>query len=262
MLFLQKPTVVGHRGSGRGTRDGHAENTVESCLAAVSAGLRWLEVDVGRTADDELVLSHDQLAPDGSCLLDRTAAELRKQGIDTLADLLAVLPPHVGLDIDTKTVLADATDPVERRTSTLLAKALTPELGAVDKSLPRPVLVSSFDPGLLAQVRDLLPEPDLGLLTWLGFPLQQAVPAAAGLGMDVLCLHTGSFGPPGEAPYPPGAHRPPFLPAWEAITAAHQAGLEVLVWCPDPATSVRYADAGADAVCVDDVPGTIAALGG
>ena len=122
------------------------------------------------------------------------------------------------------------------------------------------MLVSSFDPGLLVQVRDLLPEADLGLLTSLGFSLQQAVPAAAGLGMEVLCVHTGSFGPPGEAPYPPGAERPPFPSAWEAITAAHQAGLEVLVWCPPPDEAVRYADAGADAVCVDDVPGTLTAL--
>lgn len=262
MLFQEKPTVVGHRGSGRGIRGGHAENTVASCLAAVSAGLRWLEVDAGRTADDELVLRHDPVAPDGSYVIDRTAAELRKQGIDRLGDLLAVLPPHVGLDIDVKTVLPDATDPAGRRTSALLAKALTPELAAVDRTLPRPVLVSSFDPGLLVQVRDLLPEADLGLLTWLGFPLHQAVPAAAGLGVDVLCVHTGSFGPPGEAPYPPGSERPPVPSAWEAITAAHQAGLEVLVWCPDPATAVRYADAGADAVCVDDVPGTLAALSG
>jgi glycerophosphoryl diester phosphodiesterase len=241
---------------------GHAENTVASCLAAASAGLSWIEIDVGRTADDELVLRHDPVAPDGSYLVDRTAAELRKQDVERLTDLLAVLPPHVGLDIDVKTVLPDATDPAGRRTSALLAKALTPELAAVDRTLPRPLLISSFDPGLLVQVRDLLPEADLGLLTYLGFPLQQAVPAAAGLGMDVLCVHTGSFGPPGEAPYPPGGERPPIPSAWEAITAAHQAGLEVLVWCPDPATAVRYADAGADAVCVDDVPGTVAALRG
>lgn len=262
MLFGNKPTVLGHRGSGRGIRGGHAENTVSSCLAAVAAGLTWLEVDVGRTADDELVLRHDPLAPDGSYLVDRTAAELRKQDIDRFGDLLAVLPPHVGLDIDVKTVLPDATDPAPRRTGALLAKALTPELAAVDRTLPRPVLVSSFDPGLLMQVRDLLPEADLGLLTWIGFPLQQAVPAAAGLGMDVLCVHTGSFGPPGEAPYPPGGESPPVPSGWEAITAAHQAGLEVLVWCPDPESAVRYADAGADAVCVDDVPGTLAALRG
>jgi glycerophosphoryl diester phosphodiesterase len=233
---------------------------VASCLAAVSAGLSWVEVDVARTADDELVLRHDPMAPDGSYVTDRTAAELRKQDVDRLSDLLAVLPPHVGLDVDVKTVLADATDPVGRRTSALLAKALTPELAAVDRTLPRPVLVSSFDPGLLARARDLLPEADLGLLTWLGFPLQHAVPAAAGLGVDVLGVHTGSFGPPGEAPYPLGDERPPYPSAWEALTAAHRAGLEVLVWCPDPADAVRYADAGADAVCVDDVPGTLAAL--
>ena len=48
----------------------------------------------------------------------------------------------------------------------------------------------------------------------------------------------------------------------QAIDAAHQAGLEVLVWSPGPADAVRLASAGADALCVNDVPGVLAALAG
>jgi glycerophosphoryl diester phosphodiesterase len=43
---------------------------------------------------------------------------------------------------------------------------------------------------------------------------------------------------------------------------AHRSGLEVMAWSPDPALAVELAEAGVDAVCVDDIPGTQAALAG
>ena len=46
------------------------------------------------------------------------------------------------------------------------------------------------------------------------------------------------------------------------IDMAHRAGLEVLAWVPNPADAVGLARAGADALCVDDVPGVLAALAG
>jgi glycerophosphoryl diester phosphodiesterase len=57
-VFAGRPTVLGHRGLGRGTVDGHAENSLESILAAAHSGLRWVELDARRTADDELVVGH------------------------------------------------------------------------------------------------------------------------------------------------------------------------------------------------------------
>lgn len=234
---------------------GYRENTVESCLAAVEAGLSWIEIDAQRTADDLLVLRHDWTAPDGSYIVHHTAAELAQQGIVRLGDVLGAVPREIGIDIDVKTVLGDATAPRSRRTGALLAGALGEE------SSRRPLLVTSFDPGLLAEVRPALPHASFGLLTWLSFPLQNAIPAAASLGVEVVALHTGSFGPQEEAPFARGDERPPFPAATDAIDAAHEAGLEVLVWCPDPAVAPRYAAAGADALCVDDVPATLMALG-
>jgi glycerophosphoryl diester phosphodiesterase len=254
VIFAAKPEVVGHRGCGRGMSGGFRENTVESCLAAVKAGLTWLEIDAQRTADDELVLRHDWTAPDGSRVVERTAADLSAQGIARLADVLAAVPPETAIDIDVKTVLADAADPKSRRTGALLAAALGAE------SRRRRLLVTSFDPGLLVTLRPELPEVALGLLTWLHFPPQHGIPAAAGLGLDAICLHTGSMRP---ADVPPGGTREdphPFPTAAEAVFAAHEAGLEVLIWCPGAGAAASYAAAGADALCVDDVPGTLAAL--
>ncbi len=256
-VFAAKPAVVGHRGFGRGVSGGHRENTVESCLAAVASGLTWIEIDTQRTADDQLVLRHDWTAPDGSRIVDRTAADLAGQGIARLADVLDAVPPEIGIDIDVKTVLADATDPKSRRTAALLAAALSAE------SRRRTLLVTSFDPGLLVRLRPDLPGVALGLLTWLYFPPQHGIPAAASLGVDAIGLHTGSLRPVAETASSPGAAQKdanPFPTAAEAVSAAHEAGLDVLIWCPDPAAATSYAAAGADALCVDDVPATLAAL--
>jgi glycerophosphoryl diester phosphodiesterase len=253
VIFTPKPAVVGHRGFGRGSQNGLTENTVESCVAAAEAGVPWIEIDVQRTADDQLVLRHDVTAPDGSYIVGRTAAELARQGIARLDDVLGAVPPDVGIDLDVKTVLTDAVAPRARRTGTLLATALT-------RQSRRRFLVTSFDPGLLISLRPALPHVSFGLLTYLHFPLQHAIPAAAELGLGVIGLHTGSFGPQDEAPFAPGEQRPPFPAAVDAIGTAHRAGLEVLVWCPDNAAARRYAAAGADALCVDDVPATLAAL--
>jgi glycerophosphoryl diester phosphodiesterase len=46
------------------------------------------------------------------------------------------------------------------------------------------------------------------------------------------------------------------------IDIAHQAGPEVLAWAPGSADAARLASAGADALCVDDVPGVLHALAG
>ena len=181
------------------------------------------------------------------------------QGIALLADVFDTVPPEIGIDIDVKTVLADATDPKARRTGALVAAALSAE------SKRRRLLVTSFNPGLVMGLRPDLPGVAFGLLTWLRFPPQLGIPAVAGLGLDVIGLHTGSLRPVGQAAPSPGAaadERHPFPAAAEAVAAAHEAGLDVIVWCPGPATAVHYAAAGADALVVDDVPGTLAALAG
>ena len=87
--------------------------------------------------------------------------------------------------------------------------------------------------------------------------------------MQAVGLHTGSFGQRKEACCPAGEELAgeeqacdelPSPAAAGAIAAAHEAGLDVLVWCPSPAAALRYTAAGADALCVDDVPATLAAL--
>jgi len=245
VIFDVKPAVVGHRGSGSGTAGAYRENSIESFLAATASGATWVELDVRRSSDDELVVWHDPHTPAGLPVVTRTASQLAAEGIVALTGVLAALPAGVGVDMDVKTVLEDARDPEGRRTHALLAQALVARVLG-DKASTPPLLVSSFDPSVPLYLRDraaLAGAVGLGLLTSETLSPDHGVAAAVNLGLDAACLYVGGL---------ERAARP--------VEVAHQAGLEVMIWTATPAQAVRAAALGVDAVCVDDVPGTVAAL--
>lgn len=232
-----RPVLVGHRGMGTGIVDGHEENTLASFAAAVEAGLTWVEVDVRRSADDALVVRHNATTPDGRFVIDQTAAE---SGLPGLREVLGSLPPGIGVDFDVKTEFEDATDPHDRQTGTLLAPVLAEE------ARKRPVLVKSFDTAVVLRLRDAVPGVRTALLGWIRYPPAMAVASAAGFGMDALCLDTRSFA------LENGVEQPGRRPAGYTIDMAHRAGLEIMVWCPEPEEAVWFAAAGADALVVND----------
>ena len=251
MIFEVKPSVVGHRGFGAGEPGGYRENSVESFLAAADSGVPWVELDARRSSDGELVLWHDPVTPAGDVIVTRTADELAAAGIVRLDDVLSALPARVGVNIDVKTIIEDATDPEARRTYALVAAALRLYQGT------RRFFVSSFDPALPLYLKDRKAEIGdvaLGLITVADFPAFHVVPAAANLGLDAICVHTRTL----------HLHRnelrPQDISADRVIDATHRAGLEVMVWSPSPAEAVRLARAGVDAVCVNDIPGVQAEL--
>jgi glycerophosphoryl diester phosphodiesterase len=249
------PTLIGHRGLGRGVVDGHPQNTLGSFLAALGAGVSWVEVDVRRTADDALVVAHDAAYPDGAFLVDLTAEQVRARGTLALADLLAALPPGAGVSLDLKTCMEDAVRPPERTTAALLAQVAGQELQR------RPLWLSSFDPAALLLVREACPQVPLGLLTWHGYPTEHAVAAAAHLDVQVLALQVGSLWPdtvPEALPEPvPRAARRP-LP--HVLSLLHRSGRQLAVWCPRLQHARQLVSAGVDALVLDDVPRTARAL--
>jgi glycerophosphoryl diester phosphodiesterase len=251
VIFNGKPSVVGHRGFGAGQAGGYQENTIASYQAAVASGLDWIELDVQRSADDELVVRHDPVTPAGDPVVRHSAAELSAFGILRLEEALAAIPPRIGVNVDVKTIIEDGVDHASRRTATLVVDALRRHAGR------RQFYVSSFDPSALLflnERRASLGNVSLGLITWLNFPVHHAIPAAVNLGLDAVCLHTGTLSMQREE------LRPVDRSIEDVIPIAHRAGLEVLVWAPGPADAVRAAQAGADAVCVNNVPGVLAAL--
>lgn len=224
-VFDDVPVLCGHRGSGRGLVGGQRENTLGSFRAAVAAGIRWVEVDVRRNASGALVASHDPLTEEHDDLM-------------LIEELLEELPPEIGVNLEIKTELADAQRPRHETTA-----ARTAELAA--RAKPRPFLLTSFDPSAPLIVRELRPKLPVGLLTWIRFPLRKAVPAAVHLGMDVVAPHVQSLELDQDE-----------LAA--SIEVAHDAGLQVVGWCPDREQAERLKAAEVDCLIVDDVPAAVA----
>jgi glycerophosphoryl diester phosphodiesterase len=230
--------------------DGLAENSPESILAAAHSGLRWVELDVRRTLDDVLVVGHHPSLGDDQFLTDLTLARAQALGAVTLESVLASLPAGIGVNLDLKTSLEDAVRPRTGTTAALLAPV------AVAEAARRPVLVSSFDPAALLVLGEAAPGIPRALLAWVNFPLRKAVPAAAHLGVEVVAAHWGSFDANGTD------RAPAFRSAEYAVGVAHDAGLEVLAWCPEVSVAAELFRAGLDAAVVDDVPRALTALAG
>jgi len=241
-VFTTRPSVIGHRGLGKGVVSGHRENTIASLLGAAEVGVDWVELDVARSADDALVVHHNPATVDGRFVVEQTAGQLRSVGIPTLEEVLEALPTSVRVVVDVKTILEDAPAPMSAGTAARLAPVLARE------STRRPVLVTSFDAAVLLWLRGEVPGLRCGLISWLDFPLRMALPAAAHLGMSVACVHHRSFGANEIEPGP--VHRDPAY----SIGIAHEAGLEVVAWCPSELVAPSLVAAGVDAVCVNDVP--------
>jgi glycerophosphoryl diester phosphodiesterase len=240
-VFHSPGTLVGHRGLGKGSVDGVPENTVESFLAAVELGLDWLEIDVQSSSDNQLLVVHDATLPDGTVLADVTAAEAARRGALVLTDLLDALPTRVGVVFDVKSSLHDAHRSASATTATALARTCARRLQ------DRPALALSFDPAALHQMRSELPTLALGLLTWHRFPVAHAVAAAAHLDVQVLALHAGSLWRNASS----GRHAP--LSVHRVVSHVHDAKRQLLVWCPSERRARVLANAGADALVVDDV---------
>jgi glycerophosphoryl diester phosphodiesterase len=247
-LFGPGPVLLGHRGLGRGIVDGIAENTLESFLAAAALGIDWIEVDVRRTSDDRLVVAHNPANADGVFYADITGTEATGDGALDLAELLAALPQGVGIDFDVKTSMEDATRGRAETTMAQVARVARREAAR------RPTLVSSFDAGALDIARELAPGVPRALLTWVEFPIGQAV--AGHLDVQVLAPHWGSLRPNDREPTE--LQRP----LEYVVETVHASGREFLAWCPTVKFAQQLLDAGVDALCVNNVPKAVAALKG
>ncbi len=95
------PRVIAHRGS---CGQGAIENTIAAFEAAASLGADMIELDVRRTADDELAIFHDQVVGSES-VSSLTLPELRHRtatDVPRLADVLDWARGRIGLNVELK----------------------------------------------------------------------------------------------------------------------------------------------------------------
>ncbi|MCV2492012.1 glycerophosphodiester phosphodiesterase [Geodermatophilus sp. YIM 151500] len=206
--------VLGHRGT---TGAGFAENSVAAVTEALLLGADGVEVDVW-LADGTLVCAHD-LAP------------AARGSLATLTEVLAAAQRHPGTR-----VVVEAKPVTDAAVAQATADALADVLGTVTDV---DITVSSFDPALLAMIRETC--ADLPVRT--GLLGDSAEPAAA----VVRRAHEDGHD---EVHLPLVAVRR----APDAVESARRSGLTVTVWTVNRRPDLRWvAELGVDAVITDDV---------
>lgn len=250
-VFERSPAVVGHRGAGEAIVSGLPENSLESCRAAHGQGAGWVELDARLTSDGELVLHHDHLLADGRPVDEATGAACRDEGVAGFDEVIDALPDGLGVDLEIKVALADASASPERTTAGRVAQR------ARQLRARRPVVVTSFNPAALLRAREVAgDEVPLGLLGLPITPLGELVPAGTALGAEVLAPHVLTLG----LVEVPGLPRESAERVHRALDVARAHGCEVLVWGSRPDQVPGLLALGVDALCVDEIPATVAAL--
>lgn len=162
--------VYGHRGAG-----GEApENTIAGCKHAIERGVRYLELDMRLSKDDQLVIIHDdsvdRTTDQQGKVNTYTAAELKKMdarrsgtpwpnkrntGIVTLDALLAATPEIKGYQLEVKT----GSTAQMNRIAELLAERFPTE------SSVEPIVITSSSLTLLQQLMTIAPHIPRGYIS-------------------------------------------------------------------------------------------------
>jgi len=187
-----RPIVVAHRGASGSL----PENTIAAFELAVAQGARILEIDVHLTADDQLVVIHDDTLPRTTDAVERlpdrspwnvhehsldevrslsagTDAHGTAQQVPTLAEVVELCRHHdVGLLIETKTNFTG--DRLERAIADLVLSHDDGAAWVADR-----LMVGSFDWSSLLRTRDVLPDVNLALIVgWLA--VEEGIIVASG----------------------------------------------------------------------------------
>ncbi len=229
-----RPLVLAHRGASRRA----PENTVEAFRVARELGADGVELDVRRTRDGVLVLSHDPVIDGYGLVVEHPFEHLRAQrplvptleeAVDALAGMI------VNVEIKCFPIEPDA-DP-ER----IVVRGVVEMIGRRD--LYERVIVSSFELDAVDTVRSL----DARIVTgWLtsGLSTAEAIPIVAARGHAWLNPDRGTM----TRMTPDG----PSVDAAVRDAAAH--GVRLDVWTVDaPDDIAALAAAGVDAI-ITNVP--------
>ena len=211
--------VIAHRGASVA----EPENTLAAFERAVAMGAEGIELDVRRTADDQLVVLHNPTLADGRVLRSTDASELPPD-LPRLADALdACEGAFVNIEIKN-----DPRDP-DFDTTEWVTFRLAAELAG--RGGGSRWLVSSFRRETVAMMRTILPTVPTALL-------------CVGMGADEIAAAVTD------------GHRA--IHPWdgalteEQVAAAHRAGLAVNTWtCDDPARMVELMAWGIDGICTN-----------
>jgi glycerophosphoryl diester phosphodiesterase len=232
-----RPLVLAHRGACRRA----PENTLEAFRVARELGADGVELDVRRTRDGVLVLSHDPVVEGFGLLFDHSFAELRAAvpSVATLDEAFDVLAGLV-VNVEIKCFPTEPDADPERH----VARGVVDLVGR--RGLYEQVIVSSFELDAIDAVRSL---DERVVTAWLtsGLAPETTLPIVAGRGHAWLNPDRASMS---------GAV------ADAAVRAASAHGVRLDVWTvDDPADIAALAAAGVDAIITNVPDVALAALG-
>lgn len=244
---MQKVRVLGHRGAPRRA----VENSLEALAAALDEGADGVEFDVRLCRSGELVLCHDETLGRFTGRATRVArssawglAQSDLGGgarVPTLAAALALLVRRGAYaNVEVK---AEGTGPLnDPETLAIATWSALARVGLDGPAARERVVVSSFDPRVLVELRAIAPEIPRGLLLDPEY------------GRDSLARSLWSKVAP-AAVHPCGAVTPS-----EEISRWRSIGYAVNPWTvDDPGEALRLASAGASALITNE-PGRIGAV--
>lgn len=227
------------------------ENTIPALRMAIEQGAQGLEIDVQRTADDVLVVVHDETINRTSSgfgrVADLTFEELRR------CDFSNGFIGHRNVQIPTLSEVLDLVADTGVTINVELKNSVVPYPGieldaAVEVTaagMTDRVIFSSFNHACLANLRDVVPPSQIGILYTDGLynPWQYAHLVGAG------ALH------------------PDWSSLWQPdyVRHAHDAGIKVHAWTVDEAKDVRLAmSLGVDAIVTNfpDLARRVVRMGG
>lgn len=216
-----RPLVIAHRGASADA----PENTVEAYRLAAEQGADWVELDVRRTADGHLAVSHDATLADGRVLVCTTRADVPPD-VPSLSEALDACA-GMGVNIEIKNSPDDPDYDESDSVADSVVALLDEREGRDD------VLISSFTPHTVQRVA-------AGARPW---PTAWLVHSATVEAVEATVK---------------GGHRA-LHPADRGTTAAgvaaaRRAGLEVNVWTVDDPDRMRALAAMGATGIVTNVP--------
>ena len=226
--------VIGHRGSSQA----FPENTLAAFHGAVDQGADGVELDVRRTADGALAISHDDTLPDGTVVVETAFADLPDE-IPDLAAVLDVCSSLAMVNIEIKNWPDDKDFDVTEQ----VAGAVVDLLRARGELSGGRHLISSFHLPTIDRVHELAADvPTAWLIGMVEEPAR-------------LIERTAEHGHVAIHPHHVFVND-------DFVTRAHAAGLAVNTWtCDDPERIRWLADLGVDAVVTNVPDVALAALG-
>jgi glycerophosphoryl diester phosphodiesterase len=239
LTSFERPLIMGHRGY----QAQYPENTMVSFLAAVEAGVQFVELDVTLTRDQKVVVMHDDTidrTTNGSGRVsdhDLDALQRLDAGnwfdprfagerIPSLKEVLEKVAPKAHINIEIKahqSTDSESIGQVEQKVIDMVAA----------KRAQKRALISSFDPEVLKKIKQLDPAMDVALISKKS-PLNET---------RALCLELGVFS---------------FHPHLASIDRAlvetlHKAGVYVFPWNIEDAEDIRHAfSLGVDGLIAKD----------